>query len=398
MYILCLVSHCYSFSFRSHALDPATSNSASDVQRFLVCSKMQHFIKWLHPTQRVHTLRLHAHNINEFYNITDGETNKFILPSGVFSSDLFKLSLTVLDLRNIMIDASALEDITSLIHLRYLSIFGNFSEIPRAISNLTNLETFVARPKSGTLTLPRSIWNMINLKHVYITEAMIHFNSTVEAGKEGVFELEKLESFSKVVIVNGDDICEMCSKAPNLVQLELIVEQWDNLFSSLNCLIYLETLSIYHRGDFPMSGINMMFPQCLKELTLSSCGFSWDEISTIATLHNLEVLNILLSAFTGKKWTVGVGGFLNLRLLKLEHSSIKHWNMFVDSFPCLEQLVLRWCGKLEEIPASFGSMPSLQKIEARACCPSARKSAVKIRNMQRDDMKNLDFKVIMYLD
>lgn len=398
MYILCLVSHCYSFSFRSHALDPATSNSASDVQRFLVCSKMQHFIKWLHPTQRVHTLRLHAHNINEFYNITDGETNKFILPSGVFSSDLFKLSLTVLDLRNIMIDASALEDITSLIHLRYLSIFGNFSEIPRAISNLTNLETFVARPKSGTLTLPRSIWNMINLKHVYITEAMIHFNSTVEAGKEGVFELEKLESFSKVVIVNGDDICEMCSKAPNLVQLELIVEQWDNLFSSLNCLIYLETLSIYHRGDFPMSGINMMFPQCLKELTLSSCGFSWDEISTIATLHNLEVLNILLSAFTGKKWTVGVGGFLNLRLLKLEHSSIKHWNMFVDSFPCLEQLVLRWCGKLEEIPTSYGSMPSLQKIEARACCPSARKSAVKIRNMQRDDMKNLDFKVIMYLD
>uniref|UniRef100_M1BWI5 Disease resistance protein n=2 Tax=Solanum tuberosum TaxID=4113 RepID=M1BWI5_SOLTU len=382
---------------RSHAFDPATSNSASDVQRFLVCSKMQHFIKWLHPTQRVHTLRLHAHNINEFYNLTDGETNKFILPCGAFTSDLFKLSLTVLDLRNTVIDASALEDITSLIHLRYLSIFGNFSEIPPAISNLTNLETFVARPKSGTLTLPGSIWDMINLKHVDTSEAMI-FNSTVEVEKEGVFELEKLESFSKVVIVNGDDICEMCNKAPNLVQLELIVEQWDNLFSSLNCLIYLETLSIYHRGDFPMSGTNMMFPQCLKELTLSSCGFSWDEISTIGTLHNLEVLNILLSAFTGKKWTVGVGGFLNLRLLKLEHSSIKHWNMSVDSFPCLEQLVLRWCGELEEIPASFGSMPSLQKIEARACCPSARKSAVKIRNMQRDDMKNLDFKVIIYLD
>ncbi|KAG5622099.1 hypothetical protein H5410_007317 [Solanum commersonii] len=200
---------------RSHAFVPATSNSASsDVQRFLVCSKMQHFIKWLHPTQRVHTLRLHAHNI------------KFILPCGAFTSDLFKLSLTVLDLRNTVIDASALEDITFLIHLRYLSILGNFSEIPPAISNLTNLETFVARPKIGNLTLPGSIWDMINLKHVDTSEAMIHINSTVEVEKKGVFELEKLESFSKVVIVNGDDICEMCNKAPNLVQLELIVEQF----------------------------------------------------------------------------------------------------------------------------------------------------------------------------
>lgn len=111
-----------------------------------------------------------------------------------------------------------------------------------------------------------------------------------------------------------------------------------------------------------------------------------DEISTIDTLHNLEVLNILFG-FTGRKWTVGVGGFLNLRLLKIEHNSIKHWNMSSDSFPCLEQLVLRWCNKFEEIPSSFGSMPSLQKIEMRACCPSPMKSAVKNKDMQRDDMK-----------
>ncbi|CAN4082010.1 unnamed protein product [Withania somnifera] len=340
--------------------------------------------------------RLHAQNINEFYNLNECEMNIFVIPSGAFSSDLFKSSLTVLDLENIAIDASALEDITSLIHLRYLSIFGNFSEIPPAISNLTNLETLVVRPKSGTLILPRSMWNMINLKHMDTREAMIQFNG-FEAEKENVFTLEKLECFSKVVIVNGNDICEICNKAPNLVQLELVtVEQWDNLFTSLTCLIYLETLSIYHRGDCPMSGINMIFPQCLKELTLSGCGFSWDEISTISTLHNLEVLNILLSAFTGKKWTVGVGGFLNLRLLKIEHNSIKHWNMSFDSFPCLEQLVLRGCNKLDEIPVSFGSMPSLQKIEARACWPSTRKSAVKIRNIRRDDMKNSDFESLYH--
>ncbi|XP_070049481.1 putative late blight resistance protein homolog R1A-4 [Nicotiana tomentosiformis] len=238
---------------------------------------------------------------------------------------------------------------------------------------------------------------MINLKHVDISEGEVHFNG-VGAEKEDVFELEKLESFSKVVLVNEDDISEMCNRAPNLVQLELMtLEHWGSLFSSLMCLIYLETLAIYHRSEFPMSGISMIFPQSLKELTLSCCGFLWDEISRIGALPNLEVLN-LLSAFIGRKWTVGVGGFLNLRFLKIEHNSIKHWNMSVDSFPCLEQLVLRWCGKLEEIPSSFGSMPSLQRIEARSCCPSARKSAVKIRNMQRDDMKNSDFKVIIYLN
>ncbi|XP_016472371.2 putative late blight resistance protein homolog R1B-16 [Nicotiana tabacum] len=375
---------------RSHAFDPAasTTNSSSDIQRFLVCSKLHHFIKWLRPTQRIHSLRLYPHT---------NETNKFI-PSGAFSSDLFKSSLTVLDLENVVIEASALEDITSLIHLRYLSISGNFSEIPPAISNLTNLETLAARPKSGTLTLPGSMWDMINLKHVDISEGEVHFD-VVGAEKEDVFELEKLESFSKVVLVNEDDISEMCNRAPNLVQLQLMtMEHWGSLFSSLNCLIYLETLAIYHRGYFPMSGISLIFPQSLKELALSCCGFSWDEISRIGSLPNLEVLNLLLSAFTGRKWTVGVGGFVNLRFLKIEHSSIKHWNMSVDSFPCLEQLVLRWCDKLEEIPSSFGCMPSLQRIEAHCCCPSATKSAVKIRNMQRDDMKNSDFKLITYLN
>ncbi|KAJ8549329.1 hypothetical protein K7X08_033036 [Anisodus acutangulus] len=118
---------------RSHTFDPATSNSASDVQRFLVCSKTQHFIKWLHPTQHVHTLRLYAQNTNEFYNLTEGEMNKFIRPSGAFSSDFFKSPLTVLDLENIVMDASVLEDITSLIHLRYLSILVKFQHPYRTL-------------------------------------------------------------------------------------------------------------------------------------------------------------------------------------------------------------------------------------------------------------------------
>ncbi|KAJ8545307.1 hypothetical protein K7X08_017890 [Anisodus acutangulus] len=98
---------------RSHAFDPATSNSVSDIQRFLVCSKVQHFINWLHPTQSIHTLRIYAQNIDEFYNLTKCEINKFIITSGAFSSDLFKASLTELDLENIVIQASSLEDITS---------------------------------------------------------------------------------------------------------------------------------------------------------------------------------------------------------------------------------------------------------------------------------------------
>ncbi|PHU25793.1 hypothetical protein BC332_04125 [Capsicum chinense] len=198
-----------------------------------------HFIKWLHPTQRVHTLRLYAQNINKFHNLTDCELNKFIIASGVFSSDLFKSTLTVLDLQNVEIDASTLEDGTSLIHLRYLSIFSNFNEIPSDISNLTNLETLVARPKSGTLTLPGSIWDLINLKYIDTSEAMIHFNS-VEAEKEDVFKLEKLESFSKVVIVNGDDTCEMCNKAPNLLNLELLTVEHVISFYGYAESVYVE--------------------------------------------------------------------------------------------------------------------------------------------------------------
>ncbi|XP_009600340.1 putative late blight resistance protein homolog R1C-3 [Nicotiana tomentosiformis] len=36
----------------------STTNSSSGIQRVLVCSKLHHFIKWLRPTQRIHSLRV----------------------------------------------------------------------------------------------------------------------------------------------------------------------------------------------------------------------------------------------------------------------------------------------------------------------------------------------------
>lgn len=59
--------------------------------------------------------------------------------------------------------------------------------------------------------------------------------------------------------------------------------------------------------------------------------------------------------------------FTKLRFLKLENLDIVHWNACSDNFPCLRQLVLDKCSKLQGIPSSVGEISSLESIEMKWC-------------------------------
>ncbi|XP_060182499.1 putative late blight resistance protein homolog R1A-10 [Lycium barbarum] len=134
------------------------------------------------------------------------------------------------------------------------------------------------------------------------------------------------------------------------------------------------------------------YPSNLKKLTLVNLKLSWIKISTIGRLSNLEVLKLEQHAFKGRQWDVKDGDFPNLKVLKLMDLGFSEWTASDDSYPNLQQVLMQSCWNLKEIPESFGSKCTMQLIEVRSC-PSIESSALKIKEMQIEEMGNSEFKV-----
>ncbi|PHU08066.1 hypothetical protein BC332_24555 [Capsicum chinense] len=83
------------------------------------------------------------------------------------------------------------------------------------------------------------------------------------------------------------------------------------------------------------------FPATLKKLKLKSTSLSWSDLDIIAELPNLEVLKLISGACCGGEWHPNLRGFTRLKLLLIEHSSLKYWKATDDNFPVLERLLIR---------------------------------------------------------
>ncbi|KAM3383095.1 hypothetical protein P3S68_008670 [Capsicum galapagoense] len=126
------------------------------------------------------------------------------------------------------------------------------------------------------------------------------------------------------------------------------------------------------------------FPATLKKLKLKSTSLSWSDLDIIAELPNLEVLKLISGACRGGEWHPNVRGFTRLKLLLIEHSSLKYWKATDDNFPVLERLLIRSCYHLKELPIEFADIHSLQLIELRNCFPELEEYAARIQKEQED--------------
>ncbi|KAL3500923.1 hypothetical protein ACH5RR_040016 [Cinchona calisaya] len=88
-----------------------------------------------------------------------------------FVSCIYK-HLRVLDLEQIFLRLKVFpREVESLVDLRYLGVQGAMRFILPSIANLSNLETFLVISQSsrtGTVSLPDTIWNMTNLRHLNV--------------------------------------------------------------------------------------------------------------------------------------------------------------------------------------------------------------------------------------
>ncbi|XP_016446457.1 putative late blight resistance protein homolog R1B-16 [Nicotiana tabacum] len=356
----------------------------------IVCSDIHNFMMWNPPTEGTHSLRFTV-------------SSSAIRSTEQFEDSLeaFKL-LTVLDLENVKVIDSFPQGILLLIHLRYLSISGAFREVPSAINFLVNLETLILKSVDRWVKLPKTIWDMVNLRHLQLSGISRFWCSSLPENSQKPSQLGKLETLCTVRFHLPYDNPIISHILRNIVKLVCVIR--DDDFESQSCqpvfqsLDRLQSLSLnYYSHNIALSRREFDFPSTLRKLTLLYFDFRdpWRRISTIGELPNLENLNLDSCHIEEDKWDVNVGEFRNLNILKLQSLGIVKWNASEDAFPNLKRLVLRHCGKLESIPSSFESLYSLQLIEVENCSQSSTNSAMEIKETQIEEMGNAQFNVII---
>ncbi|XP_027075797.1 putative late blight resistance protein homolog R1A-3 [Coffea arabica] len=314
----------------------------------------------------------------------------------LFKEDAFSLwlpqLLRVLDLRNLKFDAHFPMVVVLLVHLRYLALYiTGINSIPPEISNLSRLQTFLVRGYSRYFLLPKTIWNIKTLRHLYYTTNG-GFAFPVE-NLEVSPCLDHLDTLNLAIDPSSQSLQKILTKLPSIRRLKCSITGVrignGGGILEFDCLSQLESLNLSY-----FTGYGFKFPRNLKKLTVSDNKQPWSEISTIGKLPNLQVLKLKHEAFAGEEWVKEEGEFPSLRVLKLARLDFRRWTAASDNFPRLEQLVLYNCRELEEVPSCLGECPTLEAIEVGRCGESVVSSVEKIQQEQMD-MGNEDLKIVI---
>ncbi|XP_027076973.1 putative late blight resistance protein homolog R1A-3 [Coffea arabica] len=294
--------------------------------------------------------------------------------------------LRVLDFGELEFVAYFPMEVFLLAHLRYLALrIRGVNFIPAAIANLSRLQTFLLRGNNYDCLLPKTIWNIKTLRHLWTTDPDIGFMFPVE-NLEVSPGLDHLDTLSLAVDPSSQSLQKTLAKLPSIRRLRCNMKKSSeettrigNGILGFDCLSQLESLTLRHFGGF-----GFKFPLNLKKLTLRKTDQPWSEISTIGKLPNLEVLKLLFYSF-GEEWEMKEEEFPKLRVLKLINlPSFRSWTASSDNFPRLEKLVVDWCPNLEEVPSCLGECPTLEMIEVRGCRESVANSVKQIQQEQID--------------
>ncbi|PWA88600.1 NB-ARC domains-containing protein [Artemisia annua] len=105
------------------------------------------------------------------------------------------------------------------------------------------------------------------------------------------------------------------------------------------------------------------FPPKLKKLTISDTMLGWKDMSVLGKLPGLEVLKLGDNAFVGEIWKTPDGSFVRLRVLQIGKTDLVHWEAAGHQFPQLQQISLKHCEQLVELPSGLGDIETLEVME-----------------------------------
>ncbi|KAD6452973.1 hypothetical protein E3N88_07678 [Mikania micrantha] len=332
---------------------------------------------------------------------------KFYLSNNIMVDLLTKLPLLrVLSLSNFQI-TEVPESIGTLRHLRYLNLSQTgIKDLPENISNLYNLETLILFGCCSLAKLPNNFIKLKNLRHLDIRETLcldqlplgicelksLQTLSRIIIGGSNGFEITKLKDFENLCgevsivglekVQNATDASVANFSQKRLSKLEVVwSHMWD---SSRNEMLEKEVLNelkprndklmqlkirSYGGSEFPKWVGDPLFIH-LQHVSLSGC----KRCTSLPPLAQLQSLKELFIAHLDKVTAVGMEvlgtcrAFPSLEILSFV--GMHGWEKWLinngeDVFPCLKQLVIKYCPKLVEV--TLDKIRSLDVLKLTDC-------------------------------
>ena len=315
--------------------------------------------------------------------------------------------------------------IEQLIHLRLLHIsHSKIEELPKSITKLYNLQTLRIEECPKLMKLPEDLSNLINLRHINIICLMglsyvyrLHKNMRqltclqtlpfFGVGRDEGYRIKELGPLKnlrgEIGIYNlGYVEDEEEAKSAKLKEKEIfklglyweysiVVDRYDKdekVLEGLQPHPNLKSLRIEFYGGkkFP-SWVGLSLYHNLIQIYLNRCT-ECEEVPTLGHLPSLRVLEIFgmwkVRSIGSEFYSYSEGSYRNttaffpaLRILKLLFmSSLEEWKDAEELtsvgevllvFPCLEELIIRGCNKLRDLPDSLDTCASLQKLVVQDC-------------------------------
>jgi hypothetical protein len=260
--------------------------------------------------------------------------------------------------------------------LRYLGLRWTFLDtLPHPVSELPSLETLDVK-HTNISSPPNSIWKMQHLRHLCLNE--IRLDRPVRKHGISLIGLQTLWGLfvdKKIPVKNGLDRSTDLRKLGLTFHLDS-VEELNYLNEWIGSLKNLKSLRLRSKNENgrpsklelkPLSGLKNLtnlyllgnlpelhddyFPLGIIVLTLSVSKLKQDPMPILAKLPKLSVLGLLADSYTGKEMRCPSGGFRSLTILKLWMLvELETWTVEKGSMQYLDELEIRCCHKLKELP------------------------------------------------
>lgn len=266
------------------------------------------------------------------------------------------------------INIPSLKNLDQLFHLRYISISGNFTELPAFFTKFWSLQSIIINTSHPTLDVKANIWNMSKLTHLKTNKPSKLPLPSTQKGKRSSCPLQTLSKISpqtcnKDVLGEASNSLKKLSIQGNIEDtLKTNSDRFSTFegfqtFEKFECLENLKLISDVpcHSNAFQLPKVLFRFLLKLKKLTLSNTMFDWKEATKLGQLRCLEVLKLEKEAFTGSIWKPEENEFRKLHILSIHSDDLHTWVASKSHFPELRVLVLK-CPQLESVPAELSQL------------------------------------------
>ncbi|KAJ6933893.1 hypothetical protein NC651_009079 [Populus alba x Populus x berolinensis] len=269
--------------------------------------------------------------------------------------------------------------IGDLIHLSYLGLKEtNIQVLPSTLGSLCNLQTLDIARNLHLRIVPNVIWNMRNLRHLYM------------CGQSGGFL--RIDNLKHLQTLSGIDVSRWKqNNSAHLTSLRKLKMRGNlsldtiAIFDSISALLQLRSLYLRAEGaEFPTlcqlgslhslvklhlkGGITRLpslqeFPPNLSQLTLEYTHLEQESIEVLEKLPKLSIFRLKAKSYSKEELGISANGFPQLEFLEFNSlESLTELKIEASALPRLEIFQIVNCKELRMLPEEMKLVTSLHEL------------------------------------